>query len=136
MSKEPKRKAIRVFIADDAAIIRRRLSAMLGRIEGVEIVGEAETGQAALMSIEKLEPDVVLLDLNMPDGSGIGVLKAIGDKIRRLRIVVLTNYADSHYRKTCLQMGAERFFDKSSEFTKAIDFVERLAEESRTRAEA
>ncbi len=136
MSKEPKRKNVRVFIADDAAIIRSRLAAMLGRIEGVEIVGEAETGQAAVMGIEDLDPDVVLLDLNMPDGAGIGVLKAVGDKIGRLRVVVLTNHADSHHRKTCLRLGAERFFDKSSEFVKAIDFVERLTEEFRARAQA
>jgi DNA-binding NarL/FixJ family response regulator len=127
---------VRVFIADDAAIIRRRLTDMLGRIEGVEIVGEAETGQGALMGIEKLEPDVVLLDLNMPDGSGIGVLKTIGKKIPGLRILVLTNYVDSRYRKMCLQMGAERFFDKSREFTKAIDFVERLTKEFRAGMEA
>lgn len=129
-------KKLRVFVADDAAIIRTRLTAMLGRIKGVEIVGEAENGQAAVMGIEKVKPDVVLLDLNMPDGSGISVLKALGEKIGRLRIVVLTNYATPHYRKKCLEMGAERFFDKSSEFTKAIDFVQRLTEELRERERA
>jgi DNA-binding NarL/FixJ family response regulator len=83
-----------------------------------------------------VKPDVVLLDLNMPDGSGISVLKALREKIGRLRIVVLTNYATPHYRKRCLEMGAVRFFDKSSEFTKAIDFVQRLTEELRERERA
>jgi DNA-binding NarL/FixJ family response regulator len=134
MENDSRHKNLRVFVADDAAIIRTRLTAMLGRIEGVEVVGEAENGQAAVMGIEKTEPDVVLLDLNMPDGSGIGVLKALGDKIRRVRFVVLTNYATPHYRKKCLEMGATRFFDKSNEFIKAIEYVQCLTEEFRGRA--
>jgi DNA-binding NarL/FixJ family response regulator len=133
MQKDSAPRNLRVFVADDAAIIRSRLTEMLGRIEGVEIVGEAENGQAAVMGIEKLEPDVVLLDLNMPDGSGIGVLKALGEEIGRLKVVVLTNYGNPYYRKKCLDMGAAGFFDKSSEFTQAIDFVQSLAEEYRGR---
>ena len=64
---------IKVFIADDSLIVREHLVTMLDELTGVEIVGQAETGAEAISSIKNLQPDVVILDIRMPDGNGIDV---------------------------------------------------------------
>lgn len=122
---------MKVLIVDDSRIIRERLAAMLGAIEGVEIVGEAESPDSAVAAITTLKPDVVLLDLILADGSGIHVLRRVRGSQPTLKVIVLTNYNYPRYRDPCLELGADYFLDKSSDFTKAIDVVKALAEERR-----
>ena len=68
---------IQVFIADDSLIVRERLVMMLDELAGIEIVGQAENVAEAISAIRKLQPDVVILDIRMPGGSGIDVLQNI-----------------------------------------------------------
>jgi len=113
-----------VFIADDSSEIRKRIIAMLSDLEErIEMIREAENVQDAINSIHEFGPDVVILDIRMPGGSGIDVLK----KIRKINevpvIIILTNYPHSQYRKKCMEAGADFFFDKSGDFEEIVKVV-------------
>ena len=115
---------MRVFIADDSGEIRKRIIAMLSDLaEMIEMIGEAENVQDAINSIHKFEPDVVILDIRMPGGSGIDVLKKIKKKNEVPVIIILTNYPHSQYRKKCMEAGADFFFDKSGDFEEIVKVV-------------
>jgi DNA-binding NarL/FixJ family response regulator len=119
-------KKIRVFIADDSATVRDRLTSLLRDMPAVEIVGQAADAAEAIQSIQQLKPDVVILDIRMPAGSGIGVLRSLQQKEQKPKFIMLTNYPFLQYRKTCLEAGASYFFDKSSEFEKIPQALEQL----------
>lgn len=107
---------IKVFVADDSRIVRERLVTMLDELIGVEIVGQAETVSDTIDAIQKVSPDVVILDIHMPDGSGIDVLQSIKQADPAPIVIVLTNYPYPVYRQKCLEAGADVFLDKSTEF--------------------
>lgn len=115
---------MKVFIADDSSEIRKRIRAMLSDlVERIEMIGEAENVQDAINSIHEFDPDVVILDIRMPGGSGIDVLKKI-KKINEVPvIIILTNYPHSQYRKKCMEAGADFFFDKSRDFEEIVKVV-------------
>lgn len=128
-----------VFIVDDSPVIRNRLVALLEDIPSVEIVGEADIAFEAIHSIRRLRPRVVVLDISMPGGSGMYVLETLKREKPSPVIIMLTNFATSDYRKRCLQLGADFFFDKSSEFDQLPDVLQRIpdlldADENRTAA--
>ena len=122
---------MKVFIADDAQVIRERLSALLSDIEGIEVIGEAQDGLEARDSIRELKPDVVILDIRMPWRSGIDVLRDIKESNPDIKVIILTNYPYPQYRKRCMEEGADFFFDKPSEFEKVIEVIEGLFPDSK-----
>ncbi len=109
---------IRVLIADDSDTVRGRLATLLRDMGNVELVAEAKDAAETLKVIEDKHPDVVILDIRMPAGSGIGVLRTLQKATRKPKFIMLTNYPFLQYRRTCLEAGASYFFDKSSEFEK------------------
>jgi len=117
---------MRLLIADDSEPFVRRLIRALSEINGIEIVGRARTGTEALQAICKLQPEVVILDIRMPDGSGIDVLKGLKRGNVTPITMVVTNFAFAQYRRKCLQLGARFFFDKSAEFAKVGEVLTRL----------
>jgi DNA-binding NarL/FixJ family response regulator len=117
---------MRVLIADDSELLVERLVAALAKVSGIEIVGQAGTGEEALMAIRRLNPDVVILDICMPLGSGIDVLEGMEKDHLTPLVIVLTNYSYSLYSKKCLQSGAKFFFDKSTEFQKVPEVLRSL----------
>jgi DNA-binding NarL/FixJ family response regulator len=119
-------KKIRVFLADDSLTVRDRLTSLLRDMPQVEVVGTASDAAEAISAIQQLKPDVVILDIRMPAGSGIGVLRSLQQKPEKPKFIMLTNYPFLQYRKTCLEAGASYFFDKSSEFDKIPAALEQL----------
>lgn len=117
---------MKVFIADDSRLVQERLATMLNQLEGVEIVGQAQTAPEAISAIQSLKPEVVILDIRMPGGTGIDVLRAIKQARPAPVAIMLTNFPYWEYRQTCLKAGADFFFDKSSEFDKIPEVFERL----------
>jgi DNA-binding NarL/FixJ family response regulator len=117
---------MRVLIADDSHLLVERLVAALDEVGGIEIVGQVGTAAQASEAIQRLKPDVVILDICMPGGSGIDVLEGMRKDQLSPTVVVLTNYGQAQYRKKCLESGATFFFDKSSEFEKVADVLQRL----------
>jgi len=111
-----RRKKVKVFIADDSLKVVERLTDLLEQIGWLKLIGRATYGPEAVESIQELNPDVVILDVRMPYGNGIDVLKAI--KITRpgTKVIIFTNFPYAQYRKKCLDAGADFFLDKSSEF--------------------
>jgi two-component system, NarL family, response regulator DevR len=107
---------LKVVIADDSLIIRERLVTMLDELAGVEIIGQAEDVAEAIRAIRHLQPDAVILDIHMPGGSGLDVLRTIKQDKLKPRVIILTNYSYAGYRQKFLQAGADFFLDKSAEF--------------------
>jgi len=117
---------MRIFIADHSEILRVRLVDMLSEIEGIEIIDQAQDSLDAITSVEKLNPHVVILDIRMPPINGIKVLEAIKKNDQSPKVIIFTNYPYPQYRKRCMDVGADFFFDKSTEFEKLVDTVKYL----------
>jgi DNA-binding NarL/FixJ family response regulator len=107
---------MRAFIVDDSAVVRGRLTEMLVTDPQVTVVGQAGTVAAALEDIARLQPECVLLDIQLPDGDGISVLKAVKCMMPPPAVVMFTNYTDEYYRRRCEGAGADFFLDKSKQF--------------------
>ncbi|MFC2141348.1 response regulator [Acidobacteriota bacterium] len=117
---------MRIFIADDSEELCSRLVEILSEIRGLQIVGVARNKKEALDGIAKHKPDVVILDIRMPDGNGISVLNVIKKQKRPPLAIMFTNYPYLQYRKKCLEDGADFFFYKALEFEKMIDLINDL----------
>ena len=107
-------KPIRVLIADDHALVRAGIRALVEKIEGVIVVGEAGKGSEALKLIQELNPTLVLLALTMPDGSGFDVLNHVTKNFPELRVIVLTVHEAGEYAIRALREGAAGFLPKSA----------------------
>jgi DNA-binding NarL/FixJ family response regulator len=121
-------KPIRVLIADDHALVRAGIRALVEKIEGVVVVGEAGKGNEALKMIKELKPTLMLLDLTMPEGGGFEVLDHVAKKFPELRVIVLTVHEAGEYAIRALREGAAGFLPKSAastELEQAIQTVVR-----------
>ena len=117
---------MRAFIVDDSAIVRMRLAELLVADADVTVVGQAGTVAAALHEIPQLQPECVLLDIQLPDGDGISVLKAVKRMTPSPAVVMFTNYTDDYYRQRCEIAGADFFLDKSKQFDQIPGLLRRL----------
>ncbi len=122
-----KRDTMRVLIVDDSAIVRERLEAMLSEIKEIENINQARDSLEAMACFQKLNPEVVILDIRMPGGSGIDVLQKIKKSSHPPVVIVLTTYSYAQYRAKCIDAGADFFFDKSTEFEKVREVLKRLS---------
>src|SRR5215813_2942388 len=110
-----------VFVVDDSKRLRERLANMLREIEGIGLIGEAGNAADAIAGIRKLEPSVVILDIQIAGGSGIEVLSAVRQDHRPPVVIMLTNHPYRQYREKCMALGADYFLDKTRD-------IDRLAE--------
>ena len=121
---------MKVFIVDDSELMVERLKTMLLELQGLEIVGEARDALEATKSILELKPDAVVLDIRMPGGNGIDVLRNIKGNNPAPVVIMLTNYPYPQYRRKCMDAGADFFFDKSSEFDKVTTVLKQMIQDS------
>jgi DNA-binding NarL/FixJ family response regulator len=117
---------LKVFIADDSSLVRERLAALVSDLKGVELVGQAGDAYEALEAIQRLRPDVVILDIRMPGGNGIQMLEAIKKGAAPPVVIMLAAFPYPQYHKKCLEMGADYFFDKSAEFERVVQVLKRM----------
>jgi DNA-binding NarL/FixJ family response regulator len=103
-----------VLIADDHALVRAGIRALLERIDRVKVVGEAGNGLQVLELIRELEPDVVLLDLTMPGLSGFEVLKETSERFPEVHVIVLSVHDSAEYAIHALRSGASGYLPKSA----------------------
>jgi DNA-binding NarL/FixJ family response regulator len=108
---------IRTLIADDHALVRAGIRALVEKIGGVTVVAEAGKGSEALQLITELRPDLVLLDITMPDGSGFDVLQHVSKTFPETRVIVLTVHEAGEYAIRALREGAAGFLPKSAAST-------------------
>jgi len=97
---------IHVFIADDHAVVREGLRALISTEPGIEVVGEAADGGEAVARVRSLQPDVILLDLVMPHKSGIEAITEITQENPEARILVLTSFSDDDKVFPAIKAGA------------------------------
>jgi DNA-binding NarL/FixJ family response regulator len=103
-----------VLIVDDAAPVRRVLAALLTNIPGVVVAGEAGDVAEGINAVRALEPDVMILDLTMPGGSGVDVLIVAKHSPRPPVAIIFTAFDEPHLRERCQHAGADYFFAKAS----------------------
>jgi len=106
---------IRLLLVDDHSIVREGLCSIMQSEPDFEVVGQADCGDDALRLVTRLEPDVVLLDLNMPGMPGIDVCRAIVELRPRTAVVILTAFLDSDMIYGCIQAGAKGYVVKDVE---------------------
>ena len=113
----PVQTRIKLLIVDDHAIVRQGLTSMLSEEPDFEIVGEAADGAAAMKAVDKLKPNIVLLDLRMPGIDGIDVCREISANHPDVRVIILTAFLDSDTINRCIQAGAKGYVIKDVERT-------------------
>ena|SRR5512147_1827184 len=128
MSEKSKEKAgiIRVMVVDDHAIIRKGIRAVLDLVPDIELAGEAENGIQAVKLEAELKPDVILMDLMMPEMDGIACIKQIKAQQPRARILVLTNFAGEDMIFPAIKAGAMGYHLKDSSPEALIDAIRQL----------
>ncbi|NHN36255.1 response regulator [Pseudomaricurvus alcaniphilus] len=117
---------VKVHIAEDSDIIRRRLVHLVKEVDGVCSVLESDNYASTLAMIQSEEPQVLVLDLFMPGGTGIDVLNELRGMEQSPRVIVLTASADIDFQIRCLEAGADYFFSKTADFLQAIEVVREL----------
>jgi DNA-binding NarL/FixJ family response regulator len=105
-------KKVRVLLADDHELVRAGVRKVLENSPGFEVVGEASRGDETLAKLAELEPDVLLLDLNMPGGDGFEVLRSARDTAGGARIVVLSLHVQAEYVSRAVREGADGYLSK------------------------
>ncbi len=123
-------KPLQVYVVEDSPIIRRLLGSAIAAAGG-ELIGFAAEARVALSQLAVLEPDLVLVDLALKSGSGFDVLEGLRAGRRRVIKVVLTNHASEQFRQLALDMGANGFFDKSTDTSQVLALINALAQEKR-----
>lgn len=118
---------MRILVVDDSVTTRDRLVEVISKLPGVEHVHSVASPLEAIRAIYSGWPDAVILDINIPRGSGPRILEAVRTGGTRILSVVLTADATQECREACLRAGADFFFDKSWEFQSAVDVIARLA---------
>jgi len=114
---------IRVLLADDHAVLRSGLRALLNLERDMEVVGEASNGREAIELGQTLKPDVIVMDISMPEMDGLAAAKAIHEMGIPCHVVMLTVHAEEDYLFQTLQMGASGYVLKSSADTELMDAI-------------
>ncbi len=122
--------AVKTFIVEDSPVIRENLVAALEEMTPVTVVGTAEDETTARGWLEggTNDCDLVIIDIFLRKGSGLGVLQGLAAMPRSCKRVVLSNFATPDMRRRCLDLGADKVFDKSNEIDALIGYCIRLSE--------
>lgn len=120
---------IKAYLVEDSPVIRESLIAALEELAPVTVVGTAEDEITAVQWLSQPGNrfDLVIVDIFLKSGSGLGVLKATHALLPRHNVAVLSNYATTDIRRKCIELGADRVFDKSNEIDDLIVYCGRLA---------
>jgi DNA-binding NarL/FixJ family response regulator len=119
---------VRVLIADDHPLFRKGLRTLLDSMPQTAVIGEATNGREAVELALSLEPDVVLLDLQMPDGGGLGAIRELSAQRSDIRILVVTLFDDDESVFTALKAGARGYVLKDADEAEMIRAIEAVAQ--------
>jgi two-component system, NarL family, response regulator NreC len=118
---------IRVVLADDHSVVRAGLKAVLGVAKDIEVIGEAKTGIEAVAMAERFKPDVIVMDLSMPEMDGTAATKQIVAKGLPVRVLILTMHAEEDYLVPLMAAGAAGYLVKSAADRELVDAVRAVA---------
>ena len=121
---------MRVLVVDDHQAFRHALSSALEMVDDIEVAGQAGGGLAACQEAEQLDPDVIIMDLSMPDLSGIDAMKRIHERRPDLPVVILTAHADDGTEREALEAGASGFVAKGTGLRDLVVMLHEAAEPS------
>jgi DNA-binding NarL/FixJ family response regulator len=113
----------RVVLVDDNHSFRGTLKAILSLQPDIEIIGEATTGREALRQVTELRPDVLVLDIRLPDCDGLEVLRQLREAGDQTRVVVLSLWDNVEYRRTAAERGASAYVVKGAAFTQLLPVI-------------
>jgi len=120
---------IRVVIVDDHAILRDGIRTMLERQDEINVVGEASNGKEAISLVSELEPDIVLMDITMPEMNGLEATHIIKQSYPQVRVLVLTQHEDREYVNPLLQAGASGYILKKSGGRELVNAIHEVFEQ-------
>lgn len=118
---------IRVGIVDDHAVVRTGLKQYLSEHVNLRVTGEGSSGADALELARKDEIDVLLMDISMPDQSGVDALKAIKARFPKLSVLILSGFPEAHYAATLLRQGASGYLNKECDPEEIIQAIETVS---------
>ena len=113
--------SIRVLICDDQDLVRDGLTAIISTAPGVEVVGEASSGDQAVQLTDELSPDVVLMDLNMPGTNGIAATRSITSRHPNTKVLVLTTYDTPEWVNDAISAGAAGYLMKDTTRNRLVE---------------
>ncbi|MCI0478605.1 MAG: response regulator transcription factor [Anaerolineales bacterium] len=122
-------KPIRVLVVDDHAIVREGICALLARRKDIQVIGEAADGKRAIDAVAQFDPDVVLMDIQMPVLDGLEATREIHKRFPAMRILVLTQHDSKEYVVPLLRAGAVGYITKSARATELIGAIRAVYEE-------
>ena len=120
-------KRIRILLADDHAVVRQGFKMILGEQADMEIVGEAGNGREAVELAEQLRPDIVVMDVSMPELNGIEATRRLGASVPHARVVALSMHKDSVYVREILRAGARGYLLKDSPAADLVSAIRAVA---------
>jgi CheY-like chemotaxis protein len=120
-------KKINILIVDDSITILTRMKEILSEILCVNAVDIATNGIEALEFLCIQKPELILLDINMPKKNGIELLKEVKQLYPQIKVMMVTNQSVDYYKPICMELGAEYFIDKSTEFELIPDIIEAIS---------
>lgn len=115
-------RGLKILIVEDSTLILERMDNLISELECISNVSKSVNGSDVIQIVNEQNPDVILLDINLPGRSGLSILKEIKSTTKTM-VVMLTNYSDQYYRTLCTQLGADHFLDKSTEFEKIPELL-------------
>ena len=113
-------KALRIVLADDHAVVRAGLRALIEGVDGLGVVGEAESGEEAVRLAAELRPDVVVIDISMPGIGGMAATERIARETPDVRVLVLTMHADRGHLTRLLEAGASGYVLKRADYDELV----------------
>jgi DNA-binding NarL/FixJ family response regulator len=125
--KPPESKSIRLLIVDDHKVVRLGLHTLLSRHDGIEVVGEAGTSAAAIELTARLGPDVVLMDVRLPDGNGFEVCRQIRRGQPETRVLFLTSFADEEIVLESIDAGGDGYLLKEIDEENLVQAIRNVA---------
>lgn len=120
-------KPVRLLIVDDHEVVRVGLRTLLGRFQSIEVVGEAGTAAAAIAETKRLSPNVVLLDVRLPDGNGFDACRQIQEMATDTRVLILTSFADDDVVFQSIAAGADGYLLKEIDGEGLVKAIEKVA---------
>ena len=121
---------MQIYIVEDSAAVRSRLEAMLSQVPGASLAGSAAGATQATREILERRPDMVIVDLNLAEGGGFDVLRALHAEAPEIEVYMLSNFSAYPYRQLAERLGARGFFDKTKEFGRVREAAAAKAQES------
>ncbi len=125
---------MRILIADDHHLVRRGVGDLLSKEAGWEICGEASDAAQAFQKASELNPDLILLDISMPDGSGLNAARRIRQEIPQIKILMMSHHDATQFERSAIESGADGCIDKARLALDLVAMIKSLQPNGTTQA--